>query len=136
MRSTSIQFSKQSAYRCHGASTEKAGLRLDSYDHLMSGGKDGSVIVPHKPEASMLFARVTLPPGDPHFMPAEGRTPLTSEEISWIRAWIQAGATENATSNASFSLAEVHADPLPRQSEITADSCQRSSVCSKGWARS
>lgn len=90
---------------CHGGGTEKAALRLDSYSNLMHGGKDGAVIVPGKPESSLLLARVTLSPGDPHFMPAEGRTPLTSDEVSWIRAWIKAGATATATSVPGIKLA-------------------------------
>lgn len=82
---------------CHGDSTVKGGLRLDSYSNLTRGGKDGAVVVPGKPEASMLLSRVTLSPGDPHFMPAEGRTPLTSEEVSSIRAWIKGGASPTTT---------------------------------------
>jgi hypothetical protein len=80
----------------------------------MRGGKDGAVIVPGKPEASLLLARVTLQPGDPHFMPAEGRTPLTSDEISWIRAWIRAGATATATNIPGVSIAGDQAEPPPK----------------------
>jgi uncharacterized membrane protein len=101
-------------FACHGGGSEKAGLRLDSYDSLMHGGKDGAVIIPGKPEVSMLLARITLSPGDTHFMPAEGRTPLTSDEISWIRAWIRSGATATATSIPGVSVAEDHADPPPQ----------------------
>ena len=96
---------------CHGAATEKGGLRLDSYGNLMRGGKVGAVIVSGKPEASLLLARVTLAPGDPHFMPAEGRTPLTSGEISAIRAWIRSGATPTATGPAATKLAGTSAEP-------------------------
>jgi hypothetical protein len=103
---------------CHGAETEKANLRLDSYSEAMRGGKDGAVIVPGKPEGSMLLARVTLAPGDPHFMPAEGRTPLTSGEVSLIRAWIKAGATASATNIPGVSLSrertEAPAEPPPQ----------------------
>ena len=99
---------------CHGSGSVKAGLRLDSYEDLMRGGKDGAVVVAGKPEASMLLARVTLQPGDPHFMPAEGRTPLTSEEISWIRAWIRAGARATATSVPGVSIAGDQAEPPPQ----------------------
>lgn len=95
---------------CHGAGTQKGGLRLDSYSSLIRGGKDGAVIVPGKPEASLLFARVTLSPGDRHFMPAEGRTPLTSDEVSWIGAWIKAGATSTATSIPGVTLAAVRTE--------------------------
>jgi uncharacterized membrane protein len=99
---------------CHGSGSAKAGLRLDSYDDLIRGGKDGAIVVPGKPEASMLLTRVTLQPGDPHFMPAEGRTPLTSDEISWIRAWIQAGASVAATSVPGVSIAGDRAEPPPQ----------------------
>jgi len=99
---------------CHGASTEKAGLRLDSYGNLMRGGKDGAVIVPGKPETSMLLARVTLPPGDRHFMPAEGRTPLTSDEVSALRAWIRSGATPTATSIPGIKAATQSTEPPPQ----------------------
>ncbi|HEY2469571.1 MAG TPA: c-type cytochrome domain-containing protein [Terracidiphilus sp.] len=99
---------------CHGAGSEKAGLRLDSYSSLMRGGKDGAVIVPGKPEASMLLARVTLTPGDQHFMPAEGRTPLTSAEISLVRSWIKAGATPTETSVPGIKLAEDRIEPPPQ----------------------
>lgn len=99
---------------CHGASNEKGGLKLDSYNDLMRGGKDGVVIVPGRPEASLLLARVTLVPGDSHFMPAEGRTPLTSEEISSLRAWIKAGATPSATSIPGFTGVEQRPEP-PQQ---------------------
>ena len=99
---------------CHGDSTEKGGLRLDSYDNVMRGGKDGAVIVPGKPDASMLLARVTLTPGDAHFMPAEGRTPLTSDEVSWIRSWIRAGASATATSAAGATRTDAD-NELPPQ---------------------
>ena len=99
---------------CHGSGSAKAGLRLDSYDDLMRGGKDGGVIVPGKPEASILLARVTLQPGDPHFMPAEGRTPLTSDEISWIRAWIRSGASPTAMSVPGVNIAGDRAEPPPQ----------------------
>lgn len=77
---------------CHGTNKEQGGLRLDSYESLMAGGKDGIVIAPRNPDGSLLLQKVTLPPTDPHFMPAEGRPPLTPDEIARIRAWVLAGA--------------------------------------------
>ena len=99
---------------CHGSGSAKAGLRLDTYDDVMKGGKDGPVVVAGKPEASMLLARVTLAPGDPHFMPAEGRTPLTSDEVAWIRAWIRAGASATATSVPGVKIARDEVEPPPQ----------------------
>jgi mono/diheme cytochrome c family protein/uncharacterized membrane protein len=78
---------------CHGAAKTEGGLRLDTYETLMKGGKDGPVIVAREVDKSLLIARVTLPAGDPHAMPAEGRPPLKPDQIAWIRAWIRAGAS-------------------------------------------
>jgi len=83
---------------CHGTSKEKAGLRLDFYELLMKGGKDGAVVAPRNPDQSLLLRRVTLSPSDRHFMPAEGRPPLSADEIAALRAWILAGASPTATS--------------------------------------
>ena len=99
---------------CHGASKEQAGLRLDFYDLLMKGGKDGAVIAPRNPDNSLLLQRVTLSPNDRHFMPAEGRRPLTAEEISALRAWISAGASPTGSRIPGIATATESAD-LPLQ---------------------
>ena len=98
---------------CHGTNKEQGGLRLDSYESLMAGGKDGIVIAPRNPEGSLLLKKVTLPPSDPHFMPAEGRTPLTPDEVSRIRAWVQAGASAETVRVPGVSLAEDREEPPP-----------------------
>jgi len=96
---------------CHGESKTQGGLRLDSYDSLMRGGKDGAVILAGNPTGSLLLQRITLPQTDKHFMPAEGRPPLKPEEIAWIKAWIQQGASPTATSVAGVSIAQRPQDP-------------------------
>jgi uncharacterized membrane protein len=97
---------------CHGASKEQAGLRLDFYDLLMKGGKDGAVIAPRNPDHSLLLQRVTLSPSDRHFMPAEGRTPLTGDEIAALRAWIIAGASPTGSGIPGIATAADSADLL------------------------
>lgn len=99
---------------CHGAGKMESGLRLDSYDGLMKGGKDGAVVVPGSPQHSLLLQRVMLPVADKHFMPAEGHPPLRPEEIAWIHAWIQQGASPSATTVAGVSLPATPAE-LPLQ---------------------
>ena len=95
---------------CHGESKQSGGLRMDSYESLMQGGKDGQVIVAGSPEKSLLIQRVTLPPGHQGFMPAEGRPPLRPEEIALIKAWIQQGASPTVAAVAGFSILEVRPD--------------------------
>ena len=91
-------------YACHSQTKVKGGLRLDSYARLMRGGRSGAVIVPQRPDQSLLFKRITLPPDDKKFMPSEGKTPLKPEEIAWIKAWIAAGASDAATTVAGVTL--------------------------------
>lgn len=78
---------------CHGANKHKAGLRLDSYDAVMHGSKRGPVIKAGEPKASELFHRITLPPTDDDFMPAENKRPLSPNEVKLIEAWISSGAS-------------------------------------------
>jgi uncharacterized membrane protein len=99
---------------CHGEGKVKGGLRLDSYALLMRGGQDGPVIVAGQPEKSVLLTRVTLPPDQKHFMPAEGKPPLKAEEIAWIQAWIQQGASPTATTLTGIAMRDEQAD-LPLQ---------------------
>jgi uncharacterized membrane protein/mono/diheme cytochrome c family protein len=99
---------------CHGEAKTSGGLRMDSYDLLMRGGKDGPVIVAGKPEKSILLQRVTLPTDHKQFMPAEGKPPLRLEEIAWIRAWVQQGASPTATTLTGISIREERAE-LPLQ---------------------
>jgi mono/diheme cytochrome c family protein len=98
---------------CHGASKREGGLRLDSYDRLMRGGRNGAVIAPGRPDRSLLLGRVTLPTNDKHFMPAEGRPPLKPEEIAWLRAWIQQGASPAVTALAGISLPQARSEIPP-----------------------
>ena len=99
---------------CHGAGKRDGGLRLDSYELLMRGGKDGVVIIPNKPERSLLLKRVTLPADDKNFMPAEGHPPLKQRDIEWIRSWIQQGASPEITTLAGISMPEAPKE-LPLQ---------------------
>lgn len=96
---------------CHGQSKTKGDLRLDSYGLLMEGGKDGPVIVPGQPAKSLLLERVMLPPSHKQFMPAEGKPPLTSYEMAWIKAWIAQGASPTATKLAGIDIYEAPVDP-------------------------
>ena len=88
----------ENCFSCHGPEKQKGGLRLDSYDMLMKGGKDGPVLLPRRAENSLLIQRVTLPANNQHFMPAEGRPPLKPDQIASIRAWIEQGASPDANS--------------------------------------
>ena len=75
-------------YSCHGQ-TEIAGLRLDSREGLLRGGKSGPAVVPGKADSSLLLeavehrhSRLRMPPG----------RKLGERELADLRAWVAAGA--------------------------------------------
>jgi hypothetical protein len=103
---------------CHGEEKVKGGLRVDTYDRLMRGGKEGAVIIPGKPERSILLERITLPADHKKFMPSEGRPPLKPEEIAWIKAWIQQGASQEVKTLAGINIREE--EPLPKVGDYSA----------------
>ena len=78
--------------KCHGATKQKAGLRLDSHEAVLKGSDDGEVVKPGDSVGSELFRRITLPPSDDDFMPSGDHPPLSPAEISVLGSWIAAGA--------------------------------------------
>jgi uncharacterized membrane protein len=82
----------RSCVSCHKAEKHKGGLRMDSYERLMSGGEDGAAVVPGNPQGSDLIRRLKLPASDDDSMPGDGEKPLATEEIQMIERWITAGA--------------------------------------------
>ena len=72
---------------CHNDSANIASLNLLTYATAMKGGKDGVIIVPNDPAASLLIKKQS---GDtPHF----GQLSLT--ELQQVTDWIKAGAPRN-----------------------------------------
>lgn len=80
---------------CHGpdARNRKAGLRLDARESAISERKGVTAIVPGKPEAGELIARIlstdpdeTMPPPKSH------KAPLSAEQVSILSQWIEEGA--------------------------------------------
>jgi hypothetical protein len=112
---------KASCVRCHGEQKPRAGLRLDSREAVLKGGRDGKMVVPGDSKGSLLAASVSrvddniaMPPkrrgrpggpGNPPGStppsgtnaPAGGKMgnpakPLTAEEAGLVIAWIDQGA--------------------------------------------
>jgi len=81
---------------CHNDDQPKGGLSLASYDGIVQGGRSGSSIVAGNPAKSELYHRVTLPSADPKYMPRDGKTPLSKNEIAAISWWISQGAPRSA----------------------------------------
>jgi uncharacterized membrane protein len=82
---------------CHNDDKQEADLVLTSYAGVMRGGESGRVVVAGNTELSELLRRIELPHDDEEFMPADGKTPLTDQQVAIIRWWIAAGAPEGGT---------------------------------------
>ena len=82
---------------CHNDDKREGGFSVGSYDSTLVGGDTGRAIVPGNLEASELIYRTGLPPDDEAFMPAEGKTPLTAEQVEILRWWVGAGAPHDTT---------------------------------------
>lgn len=77
---------------CHNPNKTKGGLRMDSKEKLLEGGKHGKVLVAGNSSESELIRRVLLPESDEKHMPPEGKTPLNEAQIELISWWIDQGA--------------------------------------------
>ncbi|MBS0030663.1 c-type cytochrome domain-containing protein [Chitinophaga sp. 22321] len=84
--------------QCHQGGKQKGNFSVENLQTLLKGGKTGPAIVPGKLAESELFKRVTLDPGHKDFMPADGKPPLSKNEIQIIKWWItKANAVEGKT---------------------------------------
>ena len=75
-------------YACH-TGAQSGGLRLDSRDALLKGGKSGPAVLPGKPDESLLIQatsythdRIKMPPSDK----------LEDTEIADLKTWVRTGA--------------------------------------------
>jgi mono/diheme cytochrome c family protein len=79
----------ENCINCHGPDKQRARLRLDSRAALLTGGESGPVIVPGKPEASLLIKAVHYDEDGPQMPP---KRKLTGEQITALTAWVRDGA--------------------------------------------
>lgn len=78
---------------CHNSQRAKGEFLMTSYENIKKGGEsDLPALTAALPEKSELFNRVTLPENHKDHMPPEGKTPLSTAEISLLKLWIEAGA--------------------------------------------
>ena len=78
---------KAHCFDCHGEGEKlNGGLDLRLRRLMLKGGEDGPVVIPGKPDKSLLFKLVHS--GE---MPKRGKK-LTREEVELLRRWIAAGA--------------------------------------------
>jgi len=103
-------------FECHSDRRQKARLRLDSRQAMLSGGKSGPAIIPGDASHSLLMVAVHYDDPDTQ-MPPDG--PLPATQVAQLAQWISAGApwgdaqpaaTPHAVT-ATASVAPPHAPP-------------------------
>ncbi len=80
---------------CHNAEKKKGGLLLTSYEAILAGGKTKEGVVSGNTANSEIFRRITLPKDHKEFMPTDGKTPLTENQVAILEWWIETGAHRN-----------------------------------------
>src|SRR5258705_4273612 len=86
----------ENCYQCHGEKKQKGELRLDSRAALMRGGELGVVIVPGKPEESLLIKAVRYLDPDLSMPP---KKKLSDRQINDLVDWVKGGALYPGYSN-------------------------------------
>lgn len=74
--------------QCHQSGKKKGELVLTSYDDIIKGGKNGAILSLGNIDESEIIRRVTLEKEHEEFMPTDGKTPLTKEELAILKWWI------------------------------------------------
>lgn len=77
--------------QCHRAGKTKGDLALDDLKNVMKGGKTGPAVIPGRADSGELVRRVMLPENHKDFMPADGKPPLTKNELQLVQWWVSKG---------------------------------------------
>ncbi|MGE3577360.1 MAG: PSD1 and planctomycete cytochrome C domain-containing protein [Vicinamibacterales bacterium] len=96
----------QQCFACHTAQVS-GGLRLDSREDALKGGKTGPAVVPGDPDKSIIIA--ALRHSGTLRMP-KGGTRLTDEQIAFFVQWIKDGAfwPADTVNRKEYSLEQKH----------------------------
>src|SRR5882762_1563780 len=78
----------QQCFVCH-TNSKMAGLRLDSREDILKGGKSGPAVIPGEPEKSLLIAAIRQ---TSEVKMPKGASRLTDSQIADLAAWVKDGA--------------------------------------------
>ena len=78
--------------QCHKEGKAKGKFRMDTYEFLVKGGKEGPGLEPGKSAESNILIRMNLPMDDEDHMPPEGKPDIEDPEVAILTWWIDNGA--------------------------------------------
>ncbi|MEX0312931.1 MAG: chitobiase/beta-hexosaminidase C-terminal domain-containing protein, partial [Allomuricauda sp.] len=88
---------KSKCASCHNPDKHKGGLDLSSLSTIEKGGDNGPLWLANNVEESAIIKRALLPITHEEHMPPEGKTQLSTQNLSLLKAWIAHGANPNIT---------------------------------------
>lgn len=88
---SALKIIRDNCVKCHGGDNPPNGLRLDTVDNMVRGGKHGPAVIPFKPDESLIYKAVAGL-DNAEMMPPFRR--LEEAEVAAIRRWIYRGAQQ------------------------------------------
>lgn len=88
---SALRIIREKCLSCHSGDKSPNGLKLDTVDNMVRGGKSGPALVPYKPDDSLMFKAIT---GTVQRMPPF--YPLEESQVAIIRRWIYMGAQQTS----------------------------------------
>lgn len=85
---------KRACTSCHNDDDYEGDLDLTSRALVLEGWGDEKIVVPGKPDESILITSLLLPLDDDLHMPPADEAQLEPREIEALRRWVQAGCPE------------------------------------------
>jgi uncharacterized membrane protein len=82
---------KEYCVRCHGGDKVKGKLNLKTKAGFLKGGVSGEVVVPGKPDKSLLYTVLIDPDPETHMPPPDEKKQPTKAHIATIHKWIEQG---------------------------------------------
>ncbi|WP_296704521.1 c-type cytochrome domain-containing protein [Algoriphagus sp.] len=86
----------QNCKSCHNPKNLKGELDLTSYEALIKGGEDGSILTSGNADQSALYSRLILPKDDEDHMPPKEKRQPEKEAIELIKAWVELGGNTSS----------------------------------------
>lgn len=107
-------------YRCHGASQQKAQLRVDTASFIRAGGESGAAVQVRDAKGSLLVRLLRGEHPTLSAMPYK-KPPLSEDQIRAIERWIDAGAegpaNEEPEKKIHWAFLPPERPPLPPNSD-------------------
>lgn len=94
---------------CHKEGKSKGRLRMDTFEMLVKGGKEGSAIEPGSSEDSNIVYRVELPEDDEEHMPPDGKKGMEAHELVVVKWWLDEGGDPEKTAGELSLTEEIRA---------------------------